>query len=190
VSRQWDFGAHGTPPAGVNFQRLRPYLQDALLHQKNKRVALAIAQRLDRDQWRAIAQFDVVGDDLDQVDLDSFSIRVEVETSDGWADLCTVHWTQLGMEWSDVTAAWIEVLRQHREGVQPGARTIRAAARGRPTRRMSPGPPGAALRAGDMPLLGYALREAAPRHRRMPPCLCSTSSGTSGPRPAPGATKS
>ena len=63
------------PPAGVNFQRLRPYLEDALRQQKDKRTALAIAQRLDRDEWRAIAQFDVVGDDLDRVDLDSFSIR-------------------------------------------------------------------------------------------------------------------
>ena len=86
------------PAAGVNFQRLRPYLEDALRHQKSKRVALAIAQRLDRNQWRAIAQFDVVGDDLDQVDLDSFSIRVDVETSNGWAEFCTVQWTQLGME--------------------------------------------------------------------------------------------
>jgi hypothetical protein len=105
------------PPAGVNFQRLRPYLEEALLHQK--RTAQAIAERLDRNMWRAIAQFDVVGDDLDRVDLDSFSIRVEVETSEGWAKLCTVHWTQLGMEWSDVTAAWDEVLRQHREGIFP-----------------------------------------------------------------------
>jgi hypothetical protein len=81
------------PAAGVNFQRLRSYLQDALLHQKDKRIALAIALRLDRNQWRAIAQFDVVGDDHDQVDLNSLSYRVEVETSDGWAPLCTVHWT-------------------------------------------------------------------------------------------------
>jgi hypothetical protein len=93
------------PPAGVNFQRLRPYLEDALLHQKSKRIARAIAQRLDRDQWRAIAQFDVIGDDHDQVDLSSLSYRVEVETSDGWAPLCTVHWTQLGQEWADVEAA-------------------------------------------------------------------------------------
>jgi len=107
------------PPAGVNFRRLRPYLEDALLHQKNKRIALAIAQRLDRDQWRAIAQFDVVGDDYDQVDLSSLSYRVEVETSDGWAPLCTVHWTQLGQEWADVEAAWEEMLRQHREGIFP-----------------------------------------------------------------------
>jgi hypothetical protein len=107
------------PPAGVNLQRLRPYLEDALLHQKNKRVALAIAQRLDRNQWRAIAQFDVIGDDHDQVDLNSLSYRVEVETSDGWAPLCTVHWTQLGQEWADVEAAWEEVRRQHREGIYP-----------------------------------------------------------------------
>ena len=107
------------PPAGVNLQRLRPYLQDALLHQKNKRIALAIAQRLDRDQWRAIAQFDVVGDDYDRVDLSSLSYRVEVETSDGWATLCTVHWTHLGQEWADVEAAWEEVKRQHREGIFP-----------------------------------------------------------------------
>jgi hypothetical protein len=105
------------PPAGVNFQRLRPYLRDALLHQKDKRTALAIAQRLDRNQWRAIAQFDVIGDD--QVDLSSLSYRVEVETSDGWAPLCTVHWTQLGQEWADVEAAWEEVQRQHREGIFP-----------------------------------------------------------------------
>jgi hypothetical protein len=107
------------PPAGVNFQRLRPYIEAALLEQKSKRVALGLARRLDRDEWRAIAQFDVVGGDLDRVDLDSFSIRVEVEVSDGWAQLCTVHWTNLGMEWADVERAWEEVLRQHREGVFP-----------------------------------------------------------------------
>ena len=108
------------PPAGVNLQRLRPYLVDALRHQKTERAALAIADRLNRNMWRAIAQFDVIGDDLDEVDLGSYSILVEVETSDGWAEFCTVHWTQLGMEWSDVTAAWDEVVRQHREGIQPG----------------------------------------------------------------------
>jgi hypothetical protein len=107
-------------PAGVNFQRLRPYLKDALLHQKDKRTALAIARKLDRNEWRGIAQFDVVGDDLDKVDLNSLSYRVEIQVSDGWATLCTVHWTQLGLEWSDVTAAWEEVLRQHREGIEPG----------------------------------------------------------------------
>src|SRR5215218_5612058 len=92
VTRQWDNGTHGTPPAGVNFQRL------------------------DRNQWRAIAQFNVTGDELDLVDLDSFSIRVEVEVSDGWAEFCTIHWTNLGMELADVERAWEEVLRQHREG--------------------------------------------------------------------------
>jgi hypothetical protein len=108
------------PPAGVNYQRLRPYMEDALREQKDKRTALALALRIDRDLWRAVAQFDVVDDDLDRVDLDSYSILVEVEVSDGWAQLCRVHWTNLGMEWSDVTAAWDEVLRQHREGLQPG----------------------------------------------------------------------
>ena len=107
------------PPAGVNLQRLRPYIEAALLDQKSKLVALGLARRLDRDEWRAIAQFNVVGDDLDRVDLDSFSILVEVEVSDGWAQLCTVHWTNLGMEWVDVERAWEEVLRQHREGVFP-----------------------------------------------------------------------
>jgi hypothetical protein len=38
------------PPLGVNFQRLRPYLEDALRKQKDKRTALAIARKLDRDQ--------------------------------------------------------------------------------------------------------------------------------------------
>jgi len=107
------------PPAGVNFQRLRPYIEAALLEQKSERVAVGLARKLDRNEWRAIAQFNVVGDDHDRVDLDSFSIRVEVEVSDGWAELCTVHWTNLGMEWADVERAWEEVLRQHREGVFP-----------------------------------------------------------------------
>jgi len=107
------------PPAGVNFQRLRPYIEAALLEQKSERVAVGLARKLDRDEWRAIAQFNVVGDDHDRVDLGSFSIRVEVEVSDGWAELCTVHWTNLGMEWADVERAWEEVLRQHREGVFP-----------------------------------------------------------------------
>jgi hypothetical protein len=107
------------PPAGVNFQRLHPYLKDALLRQKDKRTAVILARKLDRGQWRAICQFNVVGDDLDRVDLDSFSILVEVEVSDGWAKFCTVHWTDLGMEWADVEKAWDEVLRQHREGTFP-----------------------------------------------------------------------
>ena len=46
------------PPAGVNFQRLRPYIEAALLEQKSKRVALGLARKLDRYEWRAIAQFD------------------------------------------------------------------------------------------------------------------------------------
>ena len=109
-----------TPAAGVNVQRLRPYIRAALLEQKDPRTALALADRFDRNMWRAIAQFDVVGDDLDpRVDLDSYSILVEVEASDGWAQLCAVHWTNLGLEWSDVTAAYDEVVRQHREGIQP-----------------------------------------------------------------------
>jgi hypothetical protein len=107
-------------PAGVNFQRLRPYLEDALRRQKDDRVALALARKLDRNEYRVIAQFDVAGDDQDRVDLDSLAFRVEVVVSDGWAELCTVAWTRLGLEWSDVTAAWDEVRRQHREGTQPG----------------------------------------------------------------------
>jgi hypothetical protein len=107
------------PPLGVNLQRLRPYLQDALLEQKDKRTALAIARKLDRDQWRAIAQFDVVGDDLDQIDLNSLTFRIDVEVSDGWATLCTIPWTNLGLEWADVEEAWEEVKRQHREGIFP-----------------------------------------------------------------------
>jgi hypothetical protein len=107
------------PPAGVNVQRLRPYLQDALLRQKDKRTALALARKLDRDQWRAVAQFDVVGDELDQVDLNSLSFRIDVEVSDGWATLANIHWSNLGLEWADVEAAWNEVVRQHREGIFP-----------------------------------------------------------------------
>jgi hypothetical protein len=110
----WDTASRCQLPAAA------AYLQDALLHQKDKRTARAIAQRLDRDEWRAIAQFDVVGDDLDRVDLDSFSIRSRSRCGTAGAELCTVHWTHLGMEWSDVTAAWDEVRRQHREGIQPG----------------------------------------------------------------------
>jgi hypothetical protein len=100
---------------------LRPYLEDALRKQKDKRTALAIARKLDRDQWRAVAQFDVVvGDDLDQVDLNSLTFRIDVEVSDGWATLANIHWSNLGLEWADVEAAWEEVKRQHREGIFPG----------------------------------------------------------------------
>jgi hypothetical protein len=109
-----------TPPAGVNFQRLRPYLEDALLHQKDKRTALAIARKLDQGQWRAITDFEVVGDDLDEVDLASLQFRVEVPVSDGWATLARIHWSNLGLEWADVELAWEETLRQHREGIEPG----------------------------------------------------------------------
>jgi hypothetical protein len=84
VTSQWDNGTHGTHHQPVSTSSgSAPTFEDALLHQKDKRTARAIAERLDRNMWRAIAQFDVVGDDLDQVDLDSFSILVEVETSNG-----------------------------------------------------------------------------------------------------------
>ena len=61
-------GTHGTPPAGVNFNGCARTFRTRCAHQKNKRTPVTIAQRLDRNQWRAIAQFDVVGDDPDQVD--------------------------------------------------------------------------------------------------------------------------
>ena len=107
------------PPLGVNFQRLRPYLEDALRQQKDTRTALALAHKLDRDQWRAVAQFDVAGDDLDQVDLNSLTFCIDVEVSDGWATLANIHWSNLGLEWADVEAAWEETVRQHQEGTFP-----------------------------------------------------------------------
>jgi hypothetical protein len=61
-----------------------------------------------------------VGDDLDQVDLNSLTFRIDVEVSDGWATLANIHWSNLGLEWADVEAAWEEVKRQHREGIFPG----------------------------------------------------------------------
>jgi hypothetical protein len=60
------------------------------------------------------------GHDLDQVDLNSLTFRIDVEVSDGWATLANIHWSNLGLEWADVEAAWEEVKRQHREGIFPG----------------------------------------------------------------------
>jgi hypothetical protein len=107
-------------PPGVDMQRLRPYLKDALLRQKDKRTARALADQLDQGEWRAIATFDVVGDQLDQADLNSLTYRIDVAVRDGWAELCTIHWSLVGLEWADVVMTWEDVLRQHREGTNPG----------------------------------------------------------------------
>ena len=107
-------------PVGVDMARLRPFLEDALLRQKDKRTAAALADKLDRGQWRARTDWEVVGDQHDQVDLDSLNFCVEVQVSDGWATLTRIHWSRLGLEWADVCRQWDETLRQHREGIYPG----------------------------------------------------------------------
>jgi hypothetical protein len=107
-----------TRPVGVDFARLRPHLEDALAHQKTKAAALKIARQLDAGRWRAITHWAVTDDD--QVDLDSLCYTVEVETTGGWAELLTVPWWALGLEWADVCAQWDETLRQHRDGAYPG----------------------------------------------------------------------
>jgi hypothetical protein len=115
-----DHEAHDRPPVGIDMARLRPYLHDALLQQKDKPTALAIARKLDRGEWRAVTDFEVVGDDLDEVDLHSLHFRVEVLVSDGWATLARIHWSNLGLEWADVQLFWDQAVRQHREGTFPG----------------------------------------------------------------------
>jgi hypothetical protein len=106
-------------PAGVDFARLRPFLFDALDHQKTKAAALKIARQLDAGRWRAVTHWRVPDPDRNEVDLDSLCYSVEVETADGWAELCEIPWHRLGLEWIDVCAQWEETLRQHAAGTYP-----------------------------------------------------------------------
>jgi len=97
---------------------LRHYIREAILRQTDRLAALAIARKVEVGDYRVIGTFAL--DRYDCVDPASMTFRVEVQALDGWAELCSVHWTLLGLEWADMMAEVDNVYRQHAEGTYPG----------------------------------------------------------------------
>jgi hypothetical protein len=101
----------------IHDRLLRLFIREALHQQKDLRIARAIARKLDDGDYRIIATFAL--DHHDRLDPGSMTAQVEVLALDGWAELCSIHWTQLGLEWADVMAEVESVHRQHAEGTYP-----------------------------------------------------------------------
>jgi hypothetical protein len=102
----------------IHERLLRAYAQEALLAQ-DPRKQPAMARLLQNPKTRRIvAEFDA--DDDGQPVPDSLSYRLDLLARDGWATLCTIHWSRLGLEWADVLFEVKSTLRQHEEGTQPG----------------------------------------------------------------------
>jgi hypothetical protein len=94
------------------------YMRRALESQKDRGTALRIARLLEAGEYRVVGVFRA--DHLERLDPDSMAYRVDVRCLDGWAELCTIHWTLLGLEWADVMLEVENVQRQHAEGTYPG----------------------------------------------------------------------
>ena len=58
-------------------------------------VALALAQRMDRRQWRLMTRVDVDGNG--EPDLDTLWFRVELQFGDRWVELVAARWSALGV---------------------------------------------------------------------------------------------
>jgi hypothetical protein len=106
------------PP--IHYRLLREHILKAINAQEKQLVRDAVAVCMDdpkRHRFRSVWD---LSEDGTQVDLNSLSYEVEVLVSDGWATLCTVHWTNLGLEWADVQWEFEENRRQWGEGTYPG----------------------------------------------------------------------
>jgi hypothetical protein len=101
----------------IHDRLLRRFILDALHEQPTEQIALAIADQLEAGEYRVVSEFGL--DRHDQLDPASLTARVDVWMLDGWATLCWVHWTQLGLEWADVMAEVENVYRQQEEGTYP-----------------------------------------------------------------------
>ena len=58
-------------------------------------VALALARRMDRGQWRLMTQVDVDSDG--QPDVDTLWFRVDLQFGERWVELVAARWTALGV---------------------------------------------------------------------------------------------
>jgi hypothetical protein len=106
------------PGMPIHERLLRAYIKHALEGQKDEWTALHIARKLDAGDWRIISTF---LPDLDgQPDPETLAYRVEVQCSDGWAELCTIAWQLLCLEWADVMLEVDTTRQQHAEGTYPG----------------------------------------------------------------------
>ena len=105
------------PP--IHYRKLREYILDAINAQEKQHVRYAAAVCMDdpdRHRFRTVWE---LSEDGTQVDINSLSYVVEVLVRDGWATLCTVHWTNLGLEWADVQWEFEQNLHQWAEGTYP-----------------------------------------------------------------------
>jgi hypothetical protein len=102
------------PDPPLRDRLLRHYIERALRGQKDMVTAAAIAVKLDAGEWRIISSF--VPDLEGQPDPDTLAYRVEVHVHDGWAELCTIEWKLLALEWADVLHVVENTQRQYAVG--------------------------------------------------------------------------
>jgi hypothetical protein len=106
------------PP--IHYRRLREYIVDAIYAQEKAHVRYAAAICMDDPARHRIRSVWDLSADGTKVDMNSLSYVVEVLVRDGWATLCTIHWTNLGLEWADVQDEFEQNLRQWQDGTHPG----------------------------------------------------------------------
>jgi hypothetical protein len=101
----------------IHDRLLRMFIEDAIRRQSDWLTRVAIARKLKAGHYRVISTFEV--DRHDRLIPASMTAQVEILMLDGWAELCSIHWTQLGLEWADVMAEVESLHRQHAEGTYP-----------------------------------------------------------------------
>jgi hypothetical protein len=94
---------------------MKEYMVHALNDQGDYETALYLATRLDEGKFRVLSKFDL--DDDDEVDAFSLAYQVEVLVADGWAPLCSIHWTRLGLSMDDVLVELASIKAQHEMGI-------------------------------------------------------------------------
>jgi len=83
---------------------------------------LPIAEHLDAGRYRVLSYLDV--DAHDRPDPDSLTFLVEVEVSDGWAGLCSVHHSRLGLTAEDVATEIQSIAWQNGRGIPDDASSL------------------------------------------------------------------
>ena len=86
-----------------------------LREQEGQQIAEAVAERLDRRQFRLMTSVDI--DRNGEPDIDSLSYRVEVAISDGWLKLVEARWPALGVSEEGAREEARMTLMQHGYGI-------------------------------------------------------------------------
>jgi hypothetical protein len=103
--------------APLHEQLLRYFVAHALNEQPAGRIRDSIAAMLAAGRWRILSNFQL--DDDGRPDPLSLAYEVELPCADGWALLCRVHWTLLGLEMADVYDELASTRHQHEQGIAP-----------------------------------------------------------------------